>query len=148
MTNSCIGFIDGVPSGATTPRQNGPESNNNERVRHIPQSSKTGASPSDCLASYPRHTLMEVLPLFNDAVGILFSSIRMGPNPRIGRWYVIQLRVREDLRAIRIKQISLFSNALEQEPHHMMQFNVICWTPSLFCGGGSYVSPRNTVIVC
>ena len=38
-------------SGATTLGQNGPESNENEGVLHIP-----GASPSDCLASYPGHS--------------------------------------------------------------------------------------------
>ena len=33
--------------------QGGLESNDNERVLHILQSSKTGASPLDCLVSYP-----------------------------------------------------------------------------------------------
>ena len=45
-------------SGATTPYQNGLGSNGNEGVLHIPQSSSiTGASPPDCLMSYPGHSL-------------------------------------------------------------------------------------------
>ena len=43
-------------SGATTLGQSGPWSSGNEGVLHIPQSSWTGVSPSDCLVSYPRHT--------------------------------------------------------------------------------------------
>ena len=45
-------------SGATTPSQSGPGSNGNEGVLHIPQTSSiTGTSPSDCLVSYPGHSL-------------------------------------------------------------------------------------------
>ena len=39
-------------SGANTLSQNGPGSNGNEGVFHIPQSSMTEASPSDSLVSY------------------------------------------------------------------------------------------------
>ena len=47
-----------VLSGATTPGQNGPGSEDNERVLCIPQSSSTaGTSPSDCLVSYSGHSL-------------------------------------------------------------------------------------------
>ena len=50
-------------SGATTPGQSGPESDGNEGVHCIPQSlSITGASPSDCLVSYPGHWLWEPYP--------------------------------------------------------------------------------------
>ena len=50
-------------SGATTPGQSGPGSNGNKGVLHIPQSSSsTGASPSDCLVSYPGHSLGESYP--------------------------------------------------------------------------------------
>ena len=46
-------------SVATTPDQSGPGSNGNEGVLHIPQSlSITGTSPSDCLVSYPGHSLV------------------------------------------------------------------------------------------
>ena len=44
-------------SGTATPGQSGPESDANERVPHIPQSSNiTGTSPSDSLFSYPGHS--------------------------------------------------------------------------------------------
>ena len=47
-------------SGATIPDQSGPGSNDNEGVLHIPQSSSiSGASPSNCLVSYPGHLLEE-----------------------------------------------------------------------------------------
>ena len=43
-------------SGATTSGQSRPETNSNEGVLHILQSSSiTGVSPSDCLGSYPGH---------------------------------------------------------------------------------------------
>ena len=46
--------IDRTLSGATTLTQSGPGSNGNEGVLHIPQRSWiTGASPSNCLVSYP-----------------------------------------------------------------------------------------------
>ena len=48
----------GPLSGATTPGQSGPGSDGNEGVLRIPQSSSTaGTSPSDCLVSYPGHSL-------------------------------------------------------------------------------------------
>ena len=50
--------IDSTLSGATTPGQSGPEGEGNEGVLHIPQISKAGASPSDCLMSYPAHFLV------------------------------------------------------------------------------------------
>ena len=34
-------------TNTTIPGQTGPESNDNEKVRHTPQSSRTGVSPSD-----------------------------------------------------------------------------------------------------
>ena len=40
----------------------GPRSNGNERVFHIPQISKAGVSPSDCLISYPGHLLGRSYP--------------------------------------------------------------------------------------
>ena len=65
-------------SGATTPRQCGPENNGNEGVLHISQSSSiTGTSPSDCLVSYPGHSLLGVLPLCRGAVVVFFSPSRL-----------------------------------------------------------------------
>ena len=55
---SSIWPINGTLSGAITSGQSGPGSNGNEGVFHIPQSSSiTGASPSDCLVSYPGHLI-------------------------------------------------------------------------------------------
>ena len=50
--------MDRTLSGATTPVQSGLGNDGNEGVLHIPQSSSiTGASPSDCLVSFARHSL-------------------------------------------------------------------------------------------
>ena len=55
---SSIWPIERTLSGATTPGPNGPGSDGNEGVLHIPQSSSiTGASLSVCLVSYPGHSL-------------------------------------------------------------------------------------------
>ena len=53
-------FINRTLSGAKTLCQNGPGSNDSEGVLHIPQSSKTGASPSNSLVLYPRQLLGEL----------------------------------------------------------------------------------------
>ena len=61
MQFSSIWPIDRTLSGATTPRQGGPESDGNEEVLRISKSSSiTEASPSDCLVSYPGHLLAGV----------------------------------------------------------------------------------------
>ena len=66
-------------SGATTPGQSGHGSDGNEGVLHIPQSSSTaGTSPSDCLVSYPEHSLGGVLPLCKDAVSVFYSPSWLG----------------------------------------------------------------------
>ena len=58
MSNSSIWLIGRTLSGATTPGQSGPGRDANEGVLRIPQSpSTTGASSSDCLVSYPGHSL-------------------------------------------------------------------------------------------
>ena len=61
-------------SGATSPGQSGPRSNDNEEVLRIPQSlSITVTSPSDCLVPYPRHSLGGgVIPLCREAVGVFY----------------------------------------------------------------------------
>ena len=60
MSNSSIWTTDGTLSGATTRGQSGLGSNDNEGVLCIPQSSSiTEASPSDCLVSYPKHSLFQ-----------------------------------------------------------------------------------------
>ena len=69
-------YRDRIQSGATTPGQNGPGSNTNEGVLHIPQSFKTGAS--DCLMSYSEHSLGGTLLLCRDAVGAFYSPSQLG----------------------------------------------------------------------
>ena len=60
MSNGSTWPIDRTLSGATTPGQSGPGSNGNEEVLRIPQSSSiTGAWQSDCLMSYPGHSIGE-----------------------------------------------------------------------------------------
>ena len=55
---SSIRPIDTTLSGATTPDQSGPGSDDNEELLRIPQSSSiTGTSLSDCLVSYAGHSL-------------------------------------------------------------------------------------------
>ena len=54
---SFISSIDRTLSGASTLSQSGLGSNGKQGVLCIPQSSKTGASLSDCFVSYPRHSL-------------------------------------------------------------------------------------------
>ena len=50
-------------SGTTTPGQSGPESDGNEGGLRIPQSpSITGTLPTDCLVSYPGHSLERSYP--------------------------------------------------------------------------------------
>ena len=62
MSNSSIRPIDRPISDATTPGQNGSGSNGNKGVLHISQSSRTGASSSDCLMSYPGHSVVGSYP--------------------------------------------------------------------------------------
>ena len=68
MQFSSIQPIDRALSDATIPGQSGPGSNGNEVVLHIPQSpSITGISPSDCLVSYPGHSLGGVQSVYSTA---------------------------------------------------------------------------------
>ena len=55
--------IDRTLLGATTLGQSGPGSDGNEGVLCIPQSSSIiSTSPSDCLVSYPGHSMGESYP--------------------------------------------------------------------------------------
>ena len=75
---SFIWTIDRTLSGATTPGQNGPGINGNERVLRIPQSSSiAGTLPSDCLVSYLGYWLEGVLLLYWVAVFIFCCSSRL-----------------------------------------------------------------------
>ena len=60
MSNSSFWPVDRILSDATAPGQSGPGSDGSEGVLNILQSSSiTGASVSDCLVSYPGHSLVE-----------------------------------------------------------------------------------------
>ena len=75
---SSIWPIDRIISGVTSLGQREPESDGYEGVLHIPQSSSnTGTSPSDCLVSYPEHSL-GVFFLCRGAVGIFYSPNQVG----------------------------------------------------------------------
>ena len=57
---SSIRPIDRHIPGATTSGQSGPGSNDNKGAHRVAQRSNiTEASPSDCLGSYPEHSLGE-----------------------------------------------------------------------------------------
>ena len=79
MSNSSIWPLDRTLSGASTPDDRGPGSDGNEWVLRIPQSSSiTGASPLDCLVSYPGRSLGGgVLRLCRDAVGVFCNPRRL-----------------------------------------------------------------------
>ena len=59
---SFIWHIDRTLKDTTNPDQSGPESNGNEGILHIPQSSKAEASPSNGLVSYLGHLLKGYYP--------------------------------------------------------------------------------------
>ena len=83
MQFSLIQPIDRTPSSTTIPDQIEPESNGNEDVLRITEISRfTGTLPSDCLVSYPGHSLVEVLPLCRGAVGVLYYPCPLS-NPTI-----------------------------------------------------------------
>ena len=76
---SYIWPIDRTLSDATTPGQSGPGSDGNEGMLHILHSSSiTGTITSDCLVSYPEHSLEVVLPLCRGIFSIFYSSSRLG----------------------------------------------------------------------
>ena len=53
-----------------------PKSNGNKGLLHNPQNSKTGASPTDCLMSYSRHSLGESYPQQRCSRCILQSQLK------------------------------------------------------------------------
>ena len=66
-------------SGAATLGKNGPGSNGNKGVLCIPQNSSiTGASPSNCLESYPGYSFGVALPLCWDTVSVFYCPSRRG----------------------------------------------------------------------
>ena len=101
---SSIWPIDKTLSGATTPGHSGPGSDGNKGLLHIPQSSSiTGTSTSDCLVSYPEHSLVEgsLIPLQRNSWCILqphvftrvrekFCNILVVPHSSYTCWYAIK----------------------------------------------------------
>ena len=77
---SCSWLIDRTLSGATIPGQTEPGSNGNEWVLCISQrSSITGASLSDCLVSYPGHSLVGgFISLCREAFSVFYSPNQLG----------------------------------------------------------------------
>ena len=69
MSNNSIWSMDKTLSGANTLDQSGPGSNSNEEVLHIPHNSSIiEISPSDCLMSYPEHSLLGLGVLYYQSV--------------------------------------------------------------------------------
>ena len=87
MSNRSIWPIDRTLSDATTPDQRGSERNGNEGVLCITQNSSiTGASPSNCLVTYPGHSWVGVLPLSRDAVSVFYSRSQLGYSSSFDRY--------------------------------------------------------------
>ena len=88
---SSIWPIERTLSGAIISGQSGYRSDGTEGVLHIPQSTSiTGASLSDCLVSYPGHTLGQVLPFCREAVGVFYSPSRLGHfKPKMPGFYYL-----------------------------------------------------------
>ena len=77
--NISIWLFDGTLTGTTTPGQSGPGSNGHEGVLHIPQNFMTGATPIRCiLVPYQGQTLVRVLPLCRNTVGVFYSPRWLG----------------------------------------------------------------------
>ena len=71
--------IDRILTGTTSHGLSGPGSNDNEGVIHVPIRYMSGASPSDDLFSYLRHSVGEGSPrLCKGAVGVFYSPNRVG----------------------------------------------------------------------
>ena len=78
--------------GVTTPGQSRPGRDNKEGVHCIPQSSSIAeTSPSNCLESYPEHSLEESYSLCRDAAGIFYSPQLTGPT-KLGVTYKTGLK--------------------------------------------------------
>ena len=88
MSNSSISPLDRTRSGATTLGQSRPGSIGNKVVLHIPESSKTRASASDCFMSKTGHSLVGgvVLTLCRDVVGVFYNPSRLGHSIYEEKW--------------------------------------------------------------
>ena len=105
--------IDRTLSGATTSGLSKPGSNVNERVLHIFQIFKAGVKLSDCLVSYPGHSLEGVLPLCRDAISVFYSP----------SWLEWITQGQNGPPKLMVTQGWFHTQQLES--HHLMQFRVI-----------------------
>ena len=94
MSNSSIWPIDRTLSDATTTGQSGFWGDDNEGVLHISQSSSfTGVSASDCLMSYPGHSLVgsyssaEMQSIYSAAQADCACSTPKRQNPQDGKFF-------------------------------------------------------------
>ena len=86
MQFTSIWPVDRTLSAATIQGQSGPGSDSNEGLLGIPQcTSNAGTSPSNCLVSYPAHSLSGVLSLCREVVSVFYSPSRLGKDGRSGR---------------------------------------------------------------
>ena len=91
MSNSSIWPIDRALSGANTPAQSGPGSDCNEEVLSFPCSSSiTRESPSDCLVSYPWHSLGESYPSVEMQLVYITAPADSGERVRIAKFLPIE----------------------------------------------------------
>ena len=99
MSNSSIWPIDLTPSGAATPGQSGPGSDGNKGVLCILQSSSiTGISLSDCLVSYPGHSLGEFYPTADmqsvySAASVDWPKVKSNPKWLLVLWYMVRRHI-------------------------------------------------------
>ena len=83
MSNCSISSISRILSAATTSIQYGPESDGNEGLLRISQSSRTGNSPTEGLRPYPEHLLEESYP--SAKMQLVHSTA-----PAYNGWYAIK----------------------------------------------------------
>ena len=126
MWNSSIWPKYRTLSSTTTLGQSGPGSNGKEEVLYIPQSTKTGTSPSDCLMRYPGHPwsvcVGGVLPLCRDPVSVLYSPSQLGPQIHRG---LSGADSSLDLEALpRLTTWQLAANTAQVDYHNMLAANL------------------------
>ena len=98
ISNSSIWPIDRTLSGPTTLGLSRPRSNGNEEGLHIPQNSKTGASPSNDFASYPGHWLgvsypsAEMQSMYSTVPANWAGTIMIKVTANIDRYTIIKLQ--------------------------------------------------------
>ena len=145
----------------TIPGKGGPESNGNESVIYIPQSTRTLVSPSDAIlchmhdmssiwptngTSTGTNILEQVWPESNGNGGVLYipQSTRTGASPsdsiyaifmtrvlldpQTGPWQVLTLWSRADMRVMAMKGYFTFLKVPGQEPHYQMLFYALWMT--------------------